>query len=51
MKRRKFVLGAGSMVAAAGLAGPWIARAQPVDKSKLSKTMRFSSYGGSGRKA
>jgi spermidine/putrescine transport system substrate-binding protein len=46
MKRRKFVLGAGSVVAAAGLAGPWISRAQTVDKSKLTKTLRFSSYGG-----
>jgi spermidine/putrescine transport system substrate-binding protein len=46
MKRRKFVLGTAASVAAAGLAGPWISRAQTVDKSKLSKTLRLSSYGG-----
>lgn len=48
MKRRNFVLGtAGSILAAAGLGAPLVSRGQTVDRSKLSKTMRFSSYGGS----
>src|SRR5256885_13750535 len=48
MKRRFFVAGAG--LAASSLATPFIrpVRAQlQVDRSKLGKTMRFSSYGGS----
>ena len=50
MKRRTFLLRtAGSIVAASGLAMPFVssARAQAVDRSKMSKTLRFSSYGGS----
>src|SRR5689334_14083040 len=47
MKRRTFLANtAGSVLAAYGLGAPLIARAQAVDRSKLSKTLRFSSYGG-----
>ena len=50
MKRRTFVVGtAGSILTASTIGIPFIARAQPplnVDRSKLTKTMRLSSYGG-----
>jgi spermidine/putrescine transport system substrate-binding protein len=50
MKRRTFLLGtAGSLAVASGLVSPFVsgARAQAVDRSKMTKTLRFSSYGGS----
>jgi spermidine/putrescine transport system substrate-binding protein len=50
MKRRTFVVGtAGSILTASTIGMPFIARAQSplnVDRSKLTKTMRLSSYGG-----
>ena len=49
MKRRTILAAsAASVVTVSGIGAPFIARAQAqIDRSKLTKTLRFSSYGGS----
>jgi spermidine/putrescine transport system substrate-binding protein len=54
MRRRNFLLGTAGSLAASSIGMPFIARAQAplnVDRAKLSKTMRFMSYGGSWQEA
>ena len=53
MRRRKFITTAGTALGASALEFPFIriSNAQNVDRSQMTKTLRFSSYGGSWQQA
>ena len=53
MRRRKFIKAAGTALGASALGFPFIrtSSAQNVDRSQMTKTLRFSSYGGSWQQA